>query len=240
MAWVVVVGLVLGALIGSWWSVTRVGPERSPRVAAAAPTGPGADDGWTERGWSVAADREWSTALVRITTERCGVEIRGSGVVVDGVVLTNRHVVDRASAVTVTTSDGHTHQVAGIDVSAELDLARLAATDLPAGLRLAGGRPALGSTYVLAGFPAGHRFSSRAVAVDAVERGWGYPDPDRLVRLDHEVVPGESGSAIIDGRGAVAAMVYARSNDDGHGLAIDAVELADATERMDEQPLLRC
>lgn len=240
MAWIVVVGLVLGALIASWWSVTRIGPERSPRVSADAETAGGHDDGWTGRGWSVRADESWGSSMVRVTTSRCGTEIRGSGVIVDGVVLTNRHVVDGASSVVVTTSDGHTHRVATADVSSELDFARLEATDLPNGLRLADGRAALDTPYDLVGFPAGHQFSSRPVALVATERGWGYPDPDRRLRLSREVVPGESGSAVVDHRGLVAALVYARASDDGHGLAIDAVELAAAGARMDLQPFVSC
>ncbi|MEI2651582.1 MAG: trypsin-like peptidase domain-containing protein [Microthrixaceae bacterium] len=131
MAGIVVVGLVLGVLIATWWSITPVSRAPSPRVAANAGS-TRSPDGWTDRGWAVVDDEPWRAAVVRITTDRCGVEIRGSGVIVDGIVLTNRHVIDGAASVLLTTADGTTHPVRSIGVSSEVDLARLAAGGLPA------------------------------------------------------------------------------------------------------------
>ncbi|HQF96472.1 MAG TPA: serine protease [Microthrixaceae bacterium] len=239
MAGIVVVGLVLGVLIATWWSITPVSRAPSPRVAANAGSTQ-SPDGWTDRGWAVVDDEPWRAAVVRITTDRCGVEIRGSGVIVDGIVLTNRHVIDGAASVLLTTADGTTHPVRSIGVSSDVDLARLAAGGLPRGLSLAEEPSALGDGYVLAGFPAGHEFSSRAAAIAEVDRGWGFPDPERRLRLDRPVVPGESGSAVIDRRGDVAALVYARANDDGHGLAIDAQELDEANRQTDNQSFIDC
>ncbi|MEI2651583.1 MAG: hypothetical protein V9G12_05385 [Microthrixaceae bacterium] len=45
---------------------------------------------------------------------------------------------------------------------------------------------------------------------------------------------------MIDRRGDVAALVYARANTDGHGLAIDAVELDEANRRTDNQSFTDC
>lgn len=125
---------------------------------------------------AVVDDEPWRAAVVRITTDRCGVEIR----------VERRHRrrdrpdqpacdVDGAAPVLLTTADGTTHPVRSIGVSSEVDLARLAAGGLPRGLSLKE-EPSAPRRRVCAGrVPGGHEFSSRAAAVAEVDRGWGSP-----------------------------------------------------------------
>lgn len=183
----------------------------------------------------------WLASVVRVTTDRCGRQFRGSGVIVDGAVLTNRHVVDGASTVRLTTSDGTVINAKAIAVGTDVDLARVDAEDLPPSVPLAEKMPVIARNGLkMAGFPAGHDVSSRVVTISGVQRGLGFPDPARPVRLDVEVVPGESGSAIVDADGRLAGLLYARSDEGGAGLAIGSHELVTAKRRLVPEPFERC
>ena len=237
---VVVIGLLTGALGAAWWSL-----ERAPRTTTGAASGAapvGSDDDWTARGWSVGPASPVDRSVVRITTTRCGDRIRGSGVIVDGAVLTNRHVVDRAHQVVLTRADGSTVEVTSIAASSGVDVARLTAPGLGDGLRLASasGEQLVGSAGTLIGFPGGHDVARRPVTVDGTRRGWGFPDPQRPLHLAVDVVPGESGSPVVDATDAVVGLVYARSNDDGAGLAISAAELRRLTGDLTGVPFEHC
>lgn len=236
---VVVAGLVVGALV--MWAA--IGVRELGASARATVTGSEADaTDWTREGWPVDPARPWEGAVVRISTTRCGDEIRGSGVVVDGAVLTNRHVVDDAAEVVVTTADGTAHRARSLAVSDHVDLASIGLDDLDVpDASWATGQlavPARGLTLV--GFPNGHRFSTREVGATGTLHGWGYPDPDQAVHLDHDVVPGESGSALVDARGRVAGLLYARAISDGNGLVIGASDARSEVRRLTSTAFVAC
>lgn len=235
----VVTGLLAGTLLAAWWSVARLDSGETGGVGESGSV----DDGWTDRGWNVDADRAWEGSVVRVTTRRCDDEIRGSGVVVDGAVLTNRHVVEGAASVVVTLADGSVVEARNLAVASDVDLARIDVPGLPEGVPLAREGPssdgAPGSLR-LVGFPSGHDLSSRAVAVDGSRRGWGSRDPEVPLHLDVEVVPGESGSAVIDRHGRVVGIVYARADDDGGGLVIGSPELRVESARLAPRSFERC
>lgn len=196
----------------------------SGAVARPAATGASFTSGdWTTVGWVTGAASDRS--VVRITARRCGDEIRGSGVIVDGRVLTNRHVVEGARALVLTTSDGEAHDVTNIETSGGLDLARLNAPGLTDGVALATSAPPVDSTVRLAGFPGGREFVAREATVVDLVRGVVPVDPPVATHLDVTVVPGESGSALIDSDGLLAGLLYAKATADGGGLAIDAVRV---------------
>lgn len=222
----VVVGMVVGALLAGGWAWHTNGAATEPALVESVGR---SESAWTDVGWDVDDDA-WKASVVRITTDRCGDVIRGSGVVVNGAVLTNRHVVDGASSVVVTTADGEVTPVLGISASDDVDVANLAIdrSDV-ADLELAAGDPRVGADdLTLAGFPAGHGFVARDVRVEDTVQGWEFPDPRRALHLDVDVAGGESGSAIVDAEGRLAALLYGRALADGRGLAIGASELRTA------------
>ena len=77
----------------------------------------------------------------------------------------------------------------------------------------------------LAGFPGGREFAAREATVVDLVRGVVPVDPPVATHLDVTVVPGESGSALIDSDGLLAGLLYAKATADGGGLAIDAVRV---------------
>jgi S1-C subfamily serine protease len=148
------------------------------------------------------------------------------------VIVTNRHVVDDARQVGVRNLDGSsTLQVARVLVSEVADVAVLEVTDpaaLPPALRLAPGDPTLGQDVRLIGFPAARPFTTDGTVVEAT--------PSRLL-LELEVVPGASGSPVVDGDGLVVGQVYAVTRD-GLGVATPASLLRTAIDGA--QPIEPC
>lgn len=239
LALLVVVGMLVGAAVATGW--VGFGSAAEGPAAVASDGLPLADDGWDRVGWPVDDRRPWTASLVRISTTRCGDEIRGSGFVVGGRVLTNRHVIDGARSIVVTTADGEAHRVRAIDASDRVDVASLTADGVGDGLDLADEDAAVDAGgLTLAGFPGGHDLSVRSARVAGTLRGLGFPDPDRALHLDVRVVPGESGSALIDADGRVVALLYARAVVDGNGLAVAGSQLRATLSDLGPVEFARC
>jgi serine protease Do len=135
------------------------------------------------------------------------VQSLGSGFLIDptGYILTNAHVVERAAdlKISVTTSDGKTHQARYITGSTETDLALLK-IDSPVPLPFlstdARSENLLGQTVLVLGNPLGYGSSvargilsakGRSITVGEVE----YRD---LVQTDAAINPGNSGGPLVD------------------------------------------
>jgi S1-C subfamily serine protease len=138
------------------------------------------------------------------------------------VIVTNRHVVDDARQVGVRNLDGtSTLQVARVLVSEIADVAVLEVSDpaaLPPALRLSPADPTLGQEVRLIGFPAARPFTTDGTVLEAT--------PARLL-LELEVVPGASGSPVVDADGLVVGQVHAVTPD-GLGVATPASVLRTA------------
>ena len=172
---------------------------------------------------------DWRRSIVLIRTNRCHGQIAGTGVVIDGAVVTNRHVIDGAASAEIVASDGSRHSVTSASVSSRIDLAVLEANGLRGGLSLASEPLSVPTSATAAlemgGYPAGYEYDSRRVSVDSVLEGHGFPDPRRALKLDTRVIGGESGSPLIDADHRVAGLLYAAAITDHSGLVIDATDI---------------
>ena len=132
----------------------------------------------------------------------------GSGVIVDaerGLVVTNFHVVQNATAVEVGLKDGRKLNAEPVGFAPELDLAvlRISARDLPE-LALGDSSKLAVGDYVLAiGNPFGLGQTVTAGIVSATDRGLNEGDPRRFVQTDAPINPGNSGGALINTKGQV-------------------------------------
>ena len=189
----------------------------------------------------VAAVQAVAPAVVSITTEvpvsdpfgffyRQGTSrSEGSGVVIDpqGIVLTNAHVVQRASAIRATFADGNTYEADLLGITNDLDLAVLRLKGAPKDLKVApAGASAdlmLGEPVIAIGNPFGLGQTVTTGVVSAVHRALEteervYQD---FIQTDASINPGNSGGALIDIEGRLIGINTAiRPDAQGIGFAI--------------------
>src|SRR5436305_13374141 len=141
----------------------------------------------------------------------------GSGFIIrpDGVIMTNAHVVNGASEVTVRLTDRreYTAKVVGVDPKSDIAILKISAKDLPT-VRLGEARALRVGEWVLAiGAPFGFENSATAGIVSAKGRtlGGGYVP---FIQTDVPINPGNSGGPLFNMRGEVVGInsqIYSRS-----------------------------
>lgn len=142
----------------------------------------------------------------------------GSGFIVsaDGIILTNAHVVDGASEVTVKLTDRREYQakVLGSDSKTDVAVLKIEARDLPV-VRLGNTKDLRVGEWVLAiGSPFGLENTVTAGVVSA--KGRSLPDSGGVafIQSDVAVNPGNSGGPLFNARGEVVGInsqIYSRS-----------------------------
>jgi S1-C subfamily serine protease len=170
-----------------------------------------------------------SSGLVEITStlEYGEGEAAGTGIVLDGdgLVVTNHHVVEGATQVTVTvpgTGTEHDAEVLGYDATKDVAVLRLVdasglatATADPGGVATADPVTAVGD----AGGDGGSLTAAPGTVSD-LHRPITVADDTtgedvrlrNLIEVTSDVVPGDSGGALLDGAGAVVGMTVAASS----------------------------
>lgn len=154
----------------------------------------------------------------------------GSGVIVDakhGYILTNAHVVDHATSITVTLQDGRNlkARIVGTDPPSDIAVVRVAARGL-AQIRFGdSSRLAVGDFVVAIGNPFGLPHSVTSGIVSGLKRtGFSPDDFENYIQTDASINPGNSGGALVDLRGDLVgintAILSASGDNIGIGFAI--------------------
>lgn len=163
-----------------------------------------------------------------------GISGLGSGVVIngDGLVVTNHHVVEGASAVRVTLHDGTQLEADVVGSDPRSDVAVLQMRNPPGDLHpLEWGDSAglrLGETVLAIGNPfgVGHTLTRGIVSAKGRARV-GIVEYEDFIQTDAAINPGNSGGALVDLRGHVVGIptaIFSRSGgSQGMGFAIPAV-----------------
>lgn len=165
-------------------------------------------------------------AIVKVEVRSASGESSASGVIFrsDGHVLTNAHVVEGASELTVQTADGERvpGRVIGGDPDTDLAVVKIAGTDLPVvtlgrstGLRVGETAIAIGSPLGLDGGP-----SVSVGVISALSRSVRGEDGKPLldmIQTDASIAPGSSGGALLDMSGAVIGITTAIAIDSRAG-----------------------
>jgi serine protease DegQ len=153
----------------------------------------------------------------------------GSGVIVDtgrGMVITNYHVVQNATAIQVGLRDGRTFRAQLLGAAPGVDLAvlRVAARGLPSLPLGDSARLQVGEQVVAIGNPFGLGQTVTAGIVSAVERGLGSGDDRTFVQTDAPINPGNSGGPLINLRGEIvginSALISPNEGNVGIGFAV--------------------
>ena len=136
----------------------------------------------------------------------------GSGVIVDavnGYILTNHHVIDRADEITVTTNDGRSMEatLVGSDEDSDVAVIQVRGDSLQA---IAIGRSAelrVGDFVVAIGSPFGLSQTVTSGIVSALGRsGLGIEGYEDFIQTDASINPGNSGGALVNLRGELVGI----------------------------------
>jgi len=144
---------------------------------------------------------------------------QGAGVVMDsqGVILTNRHIVDNAQKVTVRLHDGTTHEVHEGFTSQVFDLAlvRIEPPEALEPVELSGKALSLGEDVFSVGssfWIKGSIIRGKVFALGVEPEGGG---EQLLIRTTINMYTGDSGAPLFDRRGKLAGLIFSRSSDGG-------------------------
>jgi S1-C subfamily serine protease len=168
-----------------------------------------------------SAERRAERLTVRVRNVSClGVAV-GSGFAIEkDVLVTNRHVLEGAERIEVSTWDGRTLEAtaAEVGVLGDVGIARVEGTLPHVGEY--GTAPKPGDAVTVVGYPGGGELTlSPGSVVDLVDdRSYGIEG--RIMRLTSFVAPGSSGGPVLDGSGKVAGVVYAYELSTDYALAI--------------------
>ena len=150
----------------------------------------------------------------------------GSGVIVDaddGLVLTNNHVIEGATEVSVTLSDGRTlmAEFVGADPDTDVALIRIPAEDLTAVRMAQSADLRVGDFVVAVGSPFGLGQTVTSGIVSALGRsglaGLGYQN---FIQTDASINPGNSGGALVNLRGELVGINTAIFSPSGGNVGI--------------------
>ncbi|HVH64574.1 MAG TPA: trypsin-like peptidase domain-containing protein [Candidatus Acidoferrum sp.] len=204
-------GGAIGALVANHRTNTVATQNQSGTVAAgvAAPA--------PSPGSYAAIYQQTKDGVVTITTQVSGgrgfrsfSQAEGSGIVMDkqGDILTNAHVVDGASSVQVTFSNGQrtTGQVKGVDQSADLAVVKVSVSEdqLHPVARGNSDTVQVGDSALAIGAPFGLQGSFTAGIISGLNRTTQAPNGRALtgmIQTSAPINPGNSGGALLDGRG---------------------------------------
>lgn len=165
---------------------------------------------------------------------REGAQSLGSGVIVDndGWLVTNYHVIRRASRITVTLADGTQLEAKFVSGDERNDLALLkvdAKKPLECVELASETEPLLGETVITIGNPFGFDHTVTKGIISAKNRKWPPEDPkfDDILQTDAAINPGNSGGPLINTRGELVGINTAiLSQAEGIGFAIPAKRVA--------------
>ncbi|HTC52799.1 MAG TPA: Do family serine endopeptidase [Steroidobacteraceae bacterium] len=163
----------------------------------------------------------------------------GSGFIVspNGVILTNAHVVDGASTVTVTLADHREYQakVLGKDKATDVAVIKIDAKDLPTVHMTSSSTVQVGDYVLAIGAPYGLEETATAGIVSAKGRSLPNDQSVPFIQTDVAVNPGNSGGPLFDGYGNVVGInsqIY--SNTGGFQGVAFAIPIEVATHIQDE------
>jgi putative serine protease PepD len=228
-------------------------PGTSPAPSAVTPlqgdtgSGGGGSTGASEGSASdaKAVARVVLPAVVELQVSSAGQQATGSGVVLrsDGYILTNAHVVEGATRITVTLQSGEqvNAELVGSDATDDLAVVRVAKTGLQAATVGRSASLAVGQRVIAVGSSFGLEGSVTEGIVSALHRvvltgGPGQDSSDLIdaIQTDAAINPGNSGGALADDRGRVIGITTAIESSSGAnagvGFAVPidrAVQVAD-------------
>lgn len=164
----------------------------------------------------------------------------GSGIIYseDGYVITNYHVIENATSVTVTLSDGveYDARIVGADSSSDLAVLKVEAKNLPAATLGDSDDLQIGELVVAIGNPLGYENTVTDGIVSGLNRQLtNYTDAMTLIQTNAAINSGNSGGALVNSKGEVIGINSAKlvaSNAEGMGFALSINEVKPIVEEL--------
>ena len=149
----------------------------------------------------------------------------GSGVIfrADGAILTNNHVVEHATRISVILKDGRNFKakVVGTDPAVDLAVLKIDAKDLPAAAIADSGKARVGDWMLAIGAPFGLDYTLTAGVLSGKGRGGiGANEIEDYLQTDASINPGNSGGPLVDLQGQVVGINTMIIGGSGIGFAI--------------------
>ena len=160
----------------------------------------------------------------------------GSGVIIDasGFIVTNNHVVENASQITVTLSDKREFagKLVGADPKTDLAVVKIDAEGLPALKWATGEKLEVGDLVLAIGSPFGLSSTVTLGIISALGRGnVGIADYEDFIQTDAAINPGNSGGALVNMNGELIGIntaIFSRTGgSEGIGFAIPSTIATD-------------
>src|SRR5438876_3037619 len=165
----------------------------------------------------------------------------GSGVIIDpnGYIVTNNHVVDRASEIKVYLSNKKEHQakIIGTDPKTDLAIIKIEATNLPSLKWGNYDELQVGDIVLAVGSPFGLSQTVTMGIISALGRGnVGIADYEDFIQTDASINPGNSGGALVNLKGELIGIntaVFSRTGgNEGIGFAVPVSLAKPVTESL--------
>jgi serine protease Do len=165
-------------------------------------------------------------------------QAQGSGFFIsgDGYIVTNNHVVDHATEVTITTSEGKSMpaKVIGIDNKTDLALLKAEGADFPY-VSFASHAPRVGDWVIAVGNPFGLGGTVTAGIVSARGRDIGSGPYDDFLQIDAPVNHGNSGGPTFNAEGEVVGVNTAIFSPSGGSVGIGFAITSDVVKTVVQQ-----
>ena len=165
-------------------------------------------------------------------------QAQGSGFFIssDGYIVTNNHVVDHATEVTITTADGKSMpaKVIGIDSKTDLALLKVQGDSFPY-VNFAAQAPRVGDWVIAVGNPFGLGGTVTAGIVSARGRDIGSGPYDDFLQIDAPVNHGNSGGPTFNAEGEVVGVNTAIFSPSGGSVGIGFAIASDVVKNVVEQ-----
>src|SRR2546428_9898453 len=165
----------------------------------------------------------------------------GSGVILDsnGFIVTNNHVVENATQITVTLSDKREFpaKVVGTDPKSDLAVVKIEAENLPSLKWADYDKLQVGDVVLAVGSPFGLSSTVTLGIISALGRGnVGIADYEDFIQTDAAINPGNSGGALVNLNGELIGIntaIFSRTGgSEGIGFAIPSTIAMDVTDAL--------
>jgi len=174
---------------------------------------------------------------VRVRNIGCGFLATGSGFALDAhTLVTNRHVVENAKHIEISTYDGRVIQATAASATTIADIA-IVTTEEPLGTSYAdraADDPVEGDVITVVGYPNGGRLTTTAGVVLGQTADPVGATAGKVLASTAEIEPGSSGSAVFDASGQVVGVIYAKNSSQQSFI----VPISTLNELLDEPGLL--